>query len=96
MKSGENNRLRKQVADVEEAMKDLYISRKGPGSLQMEMESLKADNEKLIALLKETCEYADCEDSEILRSAATKSMKGSKGIQDTYNSNKRARGVSAD
>lgn len=29
MKSGENNRLRKQVADLEEAMNDLYYSRKG-------------------------------------------------------------------
>lgn len=62
----------------------------------MEMESLKADNEKLIALLKETCEYADCEDSEILKSAGTKTMKGSKGIVDSFNTNKRARGVSAD
>jgi uncharacterized protein YoxC len=29
MKSGENNRLRKQVTDIEAAMKDLYKSRKG-------------------------------------------------------------------
>lgn len=77
-------------------MKDLYISRKGPGSLQMEMESLKADSEKLLALLRETSEYADCEDKEILRSAATKTLKGSKGITDSFNANKRARGVSAD
>ncbi len=48
MKSGENNRLRKQVADVEIAMKDLYLSRKGPGSLALEMDALKADNEKLL------------------------------------------------
>lgn len=33
MKSGENNRLRKQVADLEAAMHDLYRSRKGNGSL---------------------------------------------------------------
>ena len=33
MKSGENNRLRKQVADLEKAMQDLYVSRKGNGSL---------------------------------------------------------------
>lgn len=33
MKSGENNRLRKQVADLEAAMKDLYVSRKGNGDL---------------------------------------------------------------
>ena len=33
MKAGENNRLRKQVADLEAAMQDLYCSRKGNGSL---------------------------------------------------------------
>lgn len=33
MKSGENNRLRKQVADLEKAVQDLYLSRKGNGSL---------------------------------------------------------------
>ena len=62
MKSGENNRLRKQVADIEAAMQDLYKSRKGKGTLQIEMESLKSDNEHLLALLKETSEYADFED----------------------------------
>ena len=45
LKSAENNRLRKQVADVEAAMKDLYKSRKGAGSLNMEMDALKSDNE---------------------------------------------------
>ena len=63
MKSGENNRLRKQVADLEAAMQDLYCSRKGNGSLQIELDSLKADNERLLELLKETCEYADWDDS---------------------------------
>jgi uncharacterized protein YoxC len=63
MKSGENNRLRRQVTDMDSAMKDLYKSRKGNGTLQIEMESLKSDNERLLALLKDTCEYADCEDS---------------------------------
>ena len=29
MKSGENNRLRKQVTDLDFAMKDLFKSRKG-------------------------------------------------------------------
>ena len=48
MKSGENNRLRKQVADMEKAVQDLYRSRKGNGSLQIELDSLKADNDKLI------------------------------------------------
>ena len=41
MKAGENNRLRKQVADLEKAMQDLYCSRKGNGSLQIELDSLK-------------------------------------------------------
>jgi hypothetical protein len=44
LKSGENNRLRKQVADIDVAMQDLYRSRKGHGTLQIEMESLKSDN----------------------------------------------------
>ena len=37
LKSGENNRLRKQVADIEVAIQDLYRSRKGHGTLQIEM-----------------------------------------------------------
>ncbi len=32
MKSGENNRLRNSVADLEKAVQDLYVSRKGDGS----------------------------------------------------------------
>lgn len=48
MKSGENNRLRKQVADMEKAVQDLYRSRKGNGSLQIELDALKADNDRLI------------------------------------------------
>ena len=96
MKSGENNRLRKQVTDIEAAMKDLYKSRKGQGTLQIEMESLKADNERLLALLKDTCEYADCEDNEILKSAATKTLAGVNGMTDSYAANRRARGTSAD
>ena len=96
MKSGENNRLRKQVTDMDSAMKDLYKSRKGQGSLQIEMESLKSDNERLLALLKDTCEYADCEDSEILKSAATKTLVGANGVADAFSANKRARGASAD
>ena len=69
MKSGENNRLRKQVADLEAAMQDLYCSRKGSGSLKIELDSLKADNERLLDLLKETSEYADWEDSAIVKHA---------------------------
>ena len=32
LKSGENNRLRQQNAELETAVQDLYISRKGEGS----------------------------------------------------------------
>ena len=61
-KDGQNNRLRKQCADLEKAMQDLYCSRKGNGSLQIELDSLKQDNERLIALLKETTEYGEMDD----------------------------------
>lgn len=69
LKSGENNRLRKQVADLEKAMQDLYVSRKGQGDLQIEIASLKSDNEKLMELLKETGEYADYSDAQIMQAA---------------------------
>lgn len=65
MKSGENNRLRKSCADLEKAMQDLYCSRKGNGSLQIELDSLKQDNERLLDLLKETTEYGDLDDGQI-------------------------------
>jgi hypothetical protein len=48
MKNEENNRLRMQVADMEKAVSDLYRSRKGSGSLQIELDALKADNDRLI------------------------------------------------
>ena len=79
MKSGENNRLRKQVVDQEKAMQDLYCSRKGNGSLQIELDSLKSDNEKLLELLRGTCEYQDMSDNEIVRAAnLLKSKQGKK------------------
>ena len=59
LKSGENNRLRNSVADLEKAVQDLYVSRKGDGSFQVEIENLKADNERLITLLKSTTEVRD-------------------------------------
>ena len=65
LKSGENNRLRKQCADLEKAIQDLYHSRKGNGSLQIELDSLKLDNERLLALLKETTEYGEMDDEQI-------------------------------
>jgi len=57
LKSGENNRLRNQVADLEKSVMDLYGSRKGEGSIHVELNNLKADNERLIQLLRETAEY---------------------------------------
>ena len=69
MKSGENNRLRKQCADLEKAIQDLYHSRKGNGSLQIELDSLKLDNERLLALLKETTEYGEMDDEQIQKCA---------------------------
>lgn len=75
MKSGENNRLRKQCCDLEKAMQDLYCSRKGNGSLQIELDSLKQDNEQLLALLKETSEYGDMDDDQIQKHAIKATMK---------------------
>ena len=66
LKSGENNRLRNQVGDLEKAVQDLYGSRKGEGSIHVELNNMKADNEKLLQLLKETSDYQDLNDSEIL------------------------------
>lgn len=93
LKAKENNQLRKTCADIEQAMQDLYRSRKGAGSMAIEMESLKADNEHLLNLLKDTCEYADCSDNDIMKSMATARMKGSKGIKASFEANKGARGV---
>lgn len=56
LKSGENNRLRQQNAELEIAVQDLYVSRKGEGSFQVEIEQLKADNDKLLRLLASTSE----------------------------------------
>lgn len=56
LKSGENNRLRNQVADLEKTVQDLFVSRKGEGSFQVEIDNLKADNERLILLLRNTSE----------------------------------------
>ena len=77
MKSGENNRLRQQVVDMEKTMQDLYCSRKGNGSLQIELDSLKADNERLLELLRGTCEYADMDDNDIMKAA--NSLKNKQG-----------------
>lgn len=47
-------------------------------------------------MLKDTAEYADVEDKDILKSIATKKLKGSKGIHESYEANKRSRVGSAD
>lgn len=57
---------------------------------------MKDDNERLLKLLKNTTEYADMEDSQILKSAVTHTMKGVKGLEDSLDANKRSRGFSAD
>ena len=84
MKSGENNRLRAQVADLERAVQDLYGSRKGQGSLQVELNNLKIDNEKLIALLKDTSEYQDLESTEIMKKAKYLSQQSIASICTTF------------
>ena len=69
LKSKENNRLRSQVADLEKTVQDLYGSRKGQGSIHVELNNMKADNERLIQLLRTTADYQDLEDTEIMRKA---------------------------
>ena len=84
LKSGENNRLRNQVADLEKAVADLYGSRKGEGSIHVELNNMKADNEKLIQLLKQTAEYQDISDTDILRKAKYLSNQSITTICDTF------------
>jgi len=81
LKSGENNRLRAQVADMEKTVADLYVSRKGEGSFEVEMDKLKADNERLIQLLRTTNEYNEMTENEIMKKATLLSsgLLGGKG-----------------
>lgn len=86
LKSGENNRLRAQVAEMEKTVQDLYVSRKGEGSFVVELEKLKADNERLMMLLRGTNEYHDMTEADILKKAAgnnkrAKSTDGTRGGQ---------------
>jgi len=76
LKSGENNRLRNQVADLEKAVQDLYGSRKGEWTIHVELNNMKADNEKILQLLKETSDYQDLNDTEILQKAKYLSSQG--------------------
>ena len=48
---------------------DLYGSRKGEGSIHIELNNMKSDNEKLIMLLKESSEYQDLNDVDIMKKA---------------------------
>jgi len=66
MKSGENNRLRNQVAELEKTVQDLFVSRKGEGSFQVELDKLRADNDRLIMLLKNTSEYGEMSEYDIV------------------------------
>ena len=79
LKSGENNRLRAQVADQEKTVLDLYVSRKGEGSFEVEMDKLKADNERLLMMLRTTNEYQNMPDNEILKKSIILSSGLSKG-----------------
>lgn len=88
MKSGENNRLRKQCADLEKAMQDLYCSRKGNGSLQIELDSLKQDNERLLGLLKETTEYGDMDDAQIQNAAMRATLNAARSSMTSKQSKK--------
>lgn len=58
----------------------MYRSRKGDGTLKIQLDAFKADNDKLIALLKDTSEYADLDDAEIIKAAKTLNQAGSKGF----------------
>lgn len=58
----------------------MYRSRKGNGSLKIELDSLKADNDRLLQLLKDTSEYADLTDAEVIKAAATLNQQGTGGF----------------
>jgi len=66
---------------------DLYVSRKGEGSFEVEMDKLKADNERLMQLLRTSNEYQELTDNEIMKKAT---------LLSTGLLNKSSRGKSAD
>jgi hypothetical protein len=55
-KCSENNRLRAKLGETEKNLDELYLSRKSEGTALLELEHLKADNNRLIRLLKSTKE----------------------------------------
>jgi len=59
----------------------LYRSRKGDGTLKIQLDSLKSDNDMLVKALKDTAEYCDIEDdAEIIKAAKTLNQAGTKGF----------------
>jgi len=74
----------------------LYVSRKGNGDLQIEIFSLKQDNEKLLSLLKNTCEYAEASDLQILQAAGKSKTGFSDLMNSTSKSNKGGKKVKRD
>ena len=60
-------------------MQDLFVSRKGEGSFEVEMDKLRADNERLIQLLRATNDYQDMTDSDIVKKAQVSSTIGRRG-----------------
>ena len=95
LKSGENNRLRNQVADLEKSVMDLYGSRKGEGSIHVELNNMKADVERLINLLKDTSDYQDLDDVEILRKAKYLSQQNIGVICSTFGIESKKKGNAA-
>ena len=63
---------------------DLYGSRKGEGSIHVELNNMKADNDKLINLLKQTSEYQDLSDTDIMKKAKYLGGSGTTGLCETF------------
>ena len=61
-KCSEINKLRVGMAEAEKTIDDLYLSRKSEGAVTLELEHLKADNQRLLKLLKQTKEYREFSD----------------------------------
>lgn len=58
-KSSEISNLKQQIEDLQKELDELYIKRKVEGTAILEVEHLKADNQRLIGILKGTKEYKD-------------------------------------
>ena len=64
---------------MEKTVQDLYVSRKGEGSFEVEMDKLQAYNERLIMLLRSSNDYQDMTDSDILKKAGAGAKRGKAG-----------------